>query len=80
MSGIRVKETMEQIHMPEEMQEQIIQNIQDRMEAKRFIEKERSVGSGRIRMQKGKWKRNQKENLPGKEKTFWMKKAAAKMP
>ena len=77
MSGIRVKETMEQIHMPEEMQEQIIQNIQDRMEAKRFIEKERSVGSGRIRMQKGKWKRNQKENLPGNEKTFWMKKAAA---
>ena len=40
MSGIRVKETMEQIHMPEEMQEQIIQNIQDRMEAKRFIEKD----------------------------------------
>ena len=32
MSGIRIKETMEQIHMPEEMREQIIRNIQDAVE------------------------------------------------
>ena len=32
MSGIRLKETMEQIHIPEEMQEQIIRNIQERIQ------------------------------------------------
>lgn len=35
MSEIRVKETMEQIHIPEEMQERIIQNMQERMEERR---------------------------------------------
>lgn len=39
MSGIRVKETMEQIHMPEEMREQIIRNIQDTMEKEHSMEK-----------------------------------------
>lgn len=33
MSGLRVKETMEQIHIPEEMREQIILNVRDRMKA-----------------------------------------------
>ena len=32
MSGLRVKETMEQIHIPEEMQEQIMINVRNRME------------------------------------------------
>lgn len=79
MSGIRVKETMEQIHMPEEMQEQIIRNIQDRMEKKRSIEKrhstkqEHSMESGRSNMRKG----DQKGNWSGKEKLFWTKKTAA---
>lgn len=34
MSGIRVKETMEQIHIPEEMQERIIRNLQERMQGR----------------------------------------------
>lgn len=39
MSGIRVKETMEQIRIPEEMQEQILRNIQNRMEQRRSARK-----------------------------------------
>lgn len=42
MSEIRVKETMEQIHISEEMQERIIQNIQDRMDGGLSMERERS--------------------------------------
>ena len=38
MSGIRVKETMEQIHIPEEMQERIIRNLQERMQGEPSIE------------------------------------------
>ena len=38
MSGIRVKETMEQIHIPEEMQERIIRNLQERMQGETSIE------------------------------------------
>lgn len=46
MSGIRVKETMEQIHMPEEMREQIIRNIQDAMEEGHPMEKGHSMEKG----------------------------------
>lgn len=35
MSGSRVKETMEQIHISEEMQEQIILNVENRMKSKK---------------------------------------------
>lgn len=41
MSEIRVRETMEQIHISEEMQEQIIRNVRERMEGKN------SAGEGR---------------------------------
>ena len=62
MSGIRVKETMEHIHIPEEMRERIIRNIQDSMETEHFtetghsMEKDRFIGHGRNRLWRGKRK------------------------
>lgn len=62
MSGIRIKETMEQIHIPEEMRERILRNIQDSMETGNFTEtgrsteKDRSIGHGRNRLWRGKRK------------------------
>ena len=57
MSGIRVKETMEQIHMPEEMREQIIRNIQDTMEKEHSMEKgysmKKDIGHGKTRLWRG---------------------------
>ncbi|HBA49722.1 MAG TPA: hypothetical protein DCZ91_18385 [Lachnospiraceae bacterium] len=48
MSGIRIKETMEQIHMPEEMREQIIRNIQDAVEKGHAMEKGHAVEKGHV--------------------------------
>ena len=62
MSGIRVKETMEHIHIPEEMRERIIRNIQESMETEHFtetghsMEKDRFIGHGRNRLWRGKRK------------------------
>lgn len=42
MSGLDIKETMEQIHISEEMQEEIIRNVQKRMEGKLDKDKTRN--------------------------------------
>lgn len=52
MSGIRIRETMEQIHIPEEMQEQIIRNVHKRMEERHSTEGKHPIECGRKRMRK----------------------------
>ena len=88
MSGIRVKETMEQIHIPEEMQERIIRNLQERMQGEPSIEdiKERprmETGYQRLSAQRrhlvksGRSRtREGSGNSPRRDRSFRTKKAA----
>lgn len=47
MSGLQVKKTMDQIHIPEEMQEQIFLNVQKQMES----------GNAKTRQKKNSWQK-----------------------
>ncbi len=88
MSGIRVKETMEQIHIPEEMQERIIRNLQERMQGETSIEdiEERphmEIGYQRLSAQRrhpvksGRSRtREGSGNSPRRDRSFRTKKAA----
>ena len=70
MSGIRVKETMEQIHMPEEMREQVIRNIQDTIVKGHTMEKGHSI-ERKHTMEKG----HSMKEKPFAEETHSMEKA-----